>query len=143
MNISEYKNLKAAVNKMIDSLLQKYAKIHPGVVINDVAVTVNDGGFRLEPRSDSLYYVENGRGPGKFPPVDRMREWAAERESLPRDIESLAYLAGLHVSLHGTEGDGAWGELAAEVLAEWRAELEAALKRDFIETELRNYIVCE
>lgn len=140
MNINEYSSLKSTINDMINSLLDKYKQVHPNVVIEDVNVTVSNNSFLLEPRSDSLYYVENGRRPGKFPPVDVLREWAEKRVSLPRDIESLAYLAGRRVSLHGTDGDGAWAEMAEKTLAEWKTRLEKALEDDFINIELNNII---
>lgn len=140
MKISEYKNLIGAINDMIDNILDEYKSVHPDVVIDDVAVNIDDASVNLSPSSDSLYYVEHGRAPGKFPPVDVMTEWAAKRVSLPRDINSLAYLAGRHVSLNGTQGDNKWEEITAGVLAEWKPKLEAALLLDFQQIEIKDII---
>lgn len=140
MTISEYKNLIGTINDMIDNILDEYKSVHPDVVINDVAVNLNDTAIKLSPSSDSLYYVEHGRAPGKFPPVDVMMEWAAKRVTLPRDINSLAYLAGRHVSLNGTQGDNKWEEITTAVLAKWKAKLESALLLDFQQIEIQNII---
>lgn len=146
MNTSEYIHLIDTINSMIDSILDKYRRIHPNVVIDDVTITV-DGSpvdapshISLNPKSESLYFVEHGRGPGKFPPVDVMMDWAEKRVSLPRDIESLAYLAGRHVSLHGTDGDGKWEEITNATLSKWKPKLESALLLDFKQIEIQNII---
>ena len=139
-DISEYKNLIGTINSMIDSILSEYKAIHPNVDIDDINITIDGGRIELAPESETLYYVENGRRPGKFPPVDRMIEWASKRASLPRDINSLAYLAGRHVSLHGTDGDGKWEDTINNALAEWRPKLEASLLLDFKQIEIQNII---
>ena len=139
-DISDYKNLISTINSMIDSILIEYKSIHPNVDIDDINMAIDSDRIELSPESETLYYIENGRKPGKFPPVGRMIEWASKRASLPRDINSLAYLAGRHVSLHGTDGDGEWEKTVDNALAEWQPKLEASLLLDFQQIEIQNII---
>ena len=56
-------------------------------------------------------YVEYGRKPGKFPPVDKIKEWIRVRRILPTPLANgklptenqLAYLISRKISLKGTK----------------------------------------
>lgn len=49
-------------------------------------------------------FIENGRGPGKFPPLERIQQWIKEKgiESDLRKIKSLAYVIGKKIAEKGT-----------------------------------------
>lgn len=47
-----------------------------------------------------LEFLDRGRGPGKFPPVNKMREWV--KSKLGIDDNSIAYLIGKKISEEGT-----------------------------------------
>jgi hypothetical protein len=57
--------------------------------------------------SDYVYFLEHGRGPGGFPPVDMIRQWA-EAKGLFRGVEkqyqrnSIAYLIGRKIAQEGS-----------------------------------------
>lgn len=46
---------------------------------------------------DYLYYLDQGRGPGKFPPVDKIEAWVANK---PVDIDP--FLVGRKIAREGT-----------------------------------------
>lgn len=60
---------------------------------------------------DYAYWLENGRKPGKFPPVNKIKEWVRARRILPRPLPNgklptenqLAYLIGRKISKVGTK----------------------------------------
>lgn len=53
--------------------------------------------------NDYIYYLVNGRGPGKFPPVANIVEWVRTKLGLEgREARQAAYLIGRKISLQGT-----------------------------------------
>jgi hypothetical protein len=63
-------------------------------------------GSRLTIRGDDyIYYLENGRKPGKRPPKDVIRKWIDDKGIVPRDNiskDSLAYLIARKMSEEGS-----------------------------------------
>ena len=60
---------------------------------------------------DYWQYAENGRGPGKFPPIDAILKWVEFKRLVPRPIngrvpstKQLAYLISRKIARKGTEG---------------------------------------
>lgn len=51
-----------------------------------------------------IYHLVNGRGPGKFPPVDAMREWVRTKLQISNDkeVNRIAYLVGRKIANFGT-----------------------------------------
>lgn len=111
-------------------------------LLNSVKTTVrrNDDEFivtiNLEPY---WYYVENGRGPGKFPPIDKILEWirckpvipySDSRGRLPTE-ESLAFLISRKIAEQGTEGRNVLAETVEELNNYYLPLLQQALDRDF------------
>jgi hypothetical protein len=53
---------------------------------------------------DYFYYLDHGRGPGKFPPVDKIRDWVSSKLGITgKEINSIAYLIGRKISNEGSE----------------------------------------
>lgn len=54
--------------------------------------------------SDYIYYLENGRQPGKPPPRDVIKQWILDKGIIPEDItiDSLAYLIQRRIAEEGT-----------------------------------------
>lgn len=55
---------------------------------------------------EEIPYIENGRGPGKFPPPFVLQEWVQEKlgvKELPK-VKSLAFLIGKKISEKGLPG---------------------------------------
>ena len=64
--------------------------------------------FELPPY---FYFAENGRRPGKMPPVNKILQWIEFKHLVPRSnngrvptTKQLAFAISKHIALHGTEG---------------------------------------
>ena len=61
---------------------------------------------------DYFQWAENGRKPGKFPPIEKIREWIRIKPVLPTPLKNgklptenqLAFLISRKIALKGTEG---------------------------------------
>ena len=111
-------------------------------LLNSVETTVKRGDdtftvvINLEPY---WYYVENGRGPGKFPPVSKILEWirikpvipySDSRGRLPTE-EQLAFLISRKIAEQGTEGRNVLYETVDELNRYYLPLLQKALDDDF------------
>jgi hypothetical protein len=53
--------------------------------------------------NDYIYYLDKGRAPGKFPPVQTIRDWVSQKLGVDNKIvNSIAYLVGRKISKEGT-----------------------------------------
>lgn len=122
-------------------------------LLNSVETVVrrNDDEFivsiNLEPY---WYYVENGRGPGRFPPIDKILEWirikpvipySDSRGRLPTE-EQLAFLISRKIAEQGTEGKHILYETVSELNNYYLPLLKQSLERDFarFESEIVSYV---
>lgn len=122
-------------------------------LLNSVETTVkrNDDEFivsiNLEPY---WYYVENGRKPGRFPPIDKILEWVRikpvipysdSRGRLPTE-EQLAFLIARKIAEQGTEGKHILYETVDELNRYYLSILKQSLERDFarFESEIVSYV---
>lgn len=111
-------------------------------LLNSVETTVKRGDdtftvtIRLE---DYWYYVENGRKPGRFPPIGKILEWirikpvipcADSRGRLPTE-EQLAFLIARKIAEQGTEGRHILAETVEELNNHYLPLLQKALDDDF------------
>lgn len=111
-------------------------------LLNSVETVVrrNDDTFTVTINlEDYWYYVENGRGPGKFPPIDKILEWVRikpvipysdSRGRLPTE-EQLAFLIARKISREGTEGRNVLFETVDELNRYYLPLLQKALDDDF------------
>ena len=55
--------------------------------------------------NDYIEVLDRGRRPGKFAPVDNIRDWVRSKLGLtePKEINSVAYLVNRKIALAGTE----------------------------------------
>lgn len=58
-----------------------------------------------------FHFAENGRRPGKMPPVNKILKWIEFKHLVPRSnngrvptTRQLAFAISKHIALHGTEG---------------------------------------
>ena len=102
-----------------------------------------EAGMSLEVRgaelwgAEYLYYLDHGRGPGKFPPVDNIIAWVRSKLGIEdSEAKQVAFLVGRKISKEGT---GIWrnkakgiqlDELIAEVLDELDSEIGDAAKME-------------
>lgn len=111
-------------------------------LLNSVETTVkrNDDEFVVTIHlEDYWYYVENGRGPGKFPPIDKILDWIRvkpvipytdSRGRLPTE-EQLAFLIARKIARDGTEPRRVLAETITELNSIYLPKLQRALDEDF------------
>ena len=88
---------------------------------------------------DYWIYAEEGRGPGKFPPLNKIREWISIKPvqavpdektgKLPTENQ-LAFLIGRKIAQEGFEGGHYLAESQEEVLVEFEDRLSEAVGKD-------------
>ena len=111
-------------------------------LLNSVETVVrrNDDEFIVSINLEEYwYYVENGRGPGRFPPVSKILDWirikpvipySDSRGRLPTE-EQLAFLIARKIAEQGTEGRKVLYETVEELNNYYLPKLQQALDRDF------------
>ena len=89
-------------------------------------------------------YVENGRRPGKFPPIDNILEWVKAKPQLTRPNrldrkelapKQLAFLVARKIATKGIQPGNQLEEAMDIVYARWKDRIDAAITAD-IETIL-------
>ena len=88
---------------------------------------------------DYYKYIENGRGPGKFPPIVKIQEWVERKKILPRPMingklpsqESLSFLIARHIAENGTEGKEVLLKTKEYINNIYRQKIQDAIQKDF------------
>lgn len=89
-------------------------------------------------------YVESGRRPGKFPPIDNILEWVKAKPQLARPNrldrkeltpKQLAFLVARKIATKGIQPGNQLEEAIDIVYARWKDRIDAAITAD-IETIL-------
>lgn len=87
-------------------------------------------------------YVESGRRPGKFPPIDNILEWVKAKPQLARpnrldrkeiSQKQLAFLVARKIATKGIQPGNQLKEALDIVYARWKDRIDAAITAD-IET---------
>lgn len=87
-------------------------------------------------------YVESGRRPGKFPPIDNILEWVKAKPQLARpnrldrkeiSQKQLAFLVARKIATKGIQPGNQLEEALDIVYARWKDRIDAAITAD-IET---------
>lgn len=87
-------------------------------------------------------YVENGRRPGKFPPIDNILDWVKAKPELVRPNrldrkelapKQLAFLVARKIATKGIQPGNQLEEALDIVYARWKDRIDAAITAD-IET---------
>ena len=111
-------------------------------LLNSVETTVkrNDDEFIVSINLEDYWiFVENGRKPGRFPPIDKILEWirikpvipySDSRGRLPTE-EQLAFLIARKIAEQGTEPKNVLAETITELNSIYLPKLQQALDRDF------------
>lgn len=86
---------------------------------------------------DYWKYLEDGRSPGRFPPVDRIREWIRVKPIVPYpdsrgrvpSPDQLAFLIGRSIAENGIEGKHLL-ENAMDETSDWMTLIDEAIEMD-------------
>lgn len=136
--LSEYKNAVAVRYK--DRLAADDKKA-TGQLINSISTEIKVGSGTFEVVLNVVDYfkwVENGRKPGKFPPVDKILSWIKAKPVIPRPINGklptenqLAFFIGRKIATEGIEAGHQLKDTVQAINAEYNPKLEQALQEDF------------
>ena len=126
-------------NRYQDNLIRD-GKIAGGDLLNNMEYKVESGdrsvevSLRLE---DYWKWVENGRGPGKFPPPDRIMEWIRVKPVIPDNRtgrlpteRQLAFLIGRKISEEGIKPGHQLREAVSDIMGEFENRIDEAISRD-------------
>lgn len=87
---------------------------------------------------DYFQWVENGRGPGKFPPLNVIENWIETKNILPRpengklpSQKSLVFLIGRKIAEHGIEPGNQLAETVNQLNDIYIKKFQEALQLDF------------
>lgn len=120
--------------------LIKGDKIATGDLMNNVEYIIEKDSrsvsvsLQLE---DYWRFVEEGRSPGRFPPVDKILDWIRVKPIVPDENNGrlptenqLAFLIGRKIAEEGIEGTHYLQESQEEVLVEFEDKLSEAVGKD-------------
>lgn len=103
--------------------------------------------------ADYWYYVEHGRGPGKFPPPPAIRNWIEVKPITPTPgidgrtptVEQLTFLIGRKIAQEGTEPQPFFEPAKEEAIRQFSNAIDDAIEQDvsdwldeIIESGMRN-----
>lgn len=122
--------------------LEKDGKRATGALIDNMETEIKVSGTTISVVlnvADYYYYVENGRKPGKFPPVLKIKKWIQDKPILPHPDKNgklptenqLAYLIGRKIATEGIKPGGQLKETVQTLNNIYLQKLQAALEADF------------
>ena len=109
---------------------------------------VNDTLFEIEFQAPSYWkYANYGRGPGKFPPPDKIEDWIIRRKITPYPTRSgktptrkqLTYLISRKIAREGFEGSGFLEKSLEEQQDYWEDRIKESISKD-IELEIMEWL---
>lgn len=88
--------------------------------------------------ADYYTYVENGRGPGKFPPPAAIRNWIEVKPITPTPgmngntptVEQLTFLIGRKIAQEGTEAQPFFSPAKEQAISQFSKAIDDAIAQD-------------
>lgn len=88
--------------------------------------------------ADYWQYLEKGRGPGKFPPVDKIKEWIEVKPINPTplsngktpSVEQLSFLISRKIANEGTEAHPFFEPAKEQTIREFEDKINQAIEED-------------
>lgn len=118
-------------------------KIATGNLLNNIQYKVDydDRSIWVELHLEEYFkWVENGRGPGKFPPPDKIMEWIRVKPVIPDDRggrlpteQQLAFLIGRKIAEEGIKPGNQLHNAIDQIYAEYEARIDQAIAQDVSE----------
>lgn len=146
----EWKNLKEVLVAYGEALEEQYREeianknaFASGRLFDSVKsiIETDDKAFEVSLSLEEYWkYVEEGRSPGKFPPLDKIEEWIRIKPVAPYPdsqgrvptVKQLAFLIGRKIAEEGTEGQHLL-EDALNNTQDWERLMEEAIDMDVAE----------
>ena len=142
-----WKNLQKVLGEFAQELRNRYQdnlirddKIASGNLLNsiDYKVQYDDRAIWVELHLEDYYkWVENGRGPGKFPPPDKILEWIRIKPVIPDDRggklpteQQLVYLIGNKISEEGIKPGNQLHKAMDNIFPQFEEKIDEAIAQD-------------
>lgn len=129
-------------NRYQDNLIRD-GKIATGNLLNSIEYKVqyDDRAIWVELHLEEYYkWVENGRGPGKFPPPDKILEWIRIKPVIPDDRggrlpteQQLAFLIGRKIAEQGIEPGNQLHNAMDDIYPQFEERIDEAIALDINE----------
>lgn len=141
------------VRKILDEYCNAFKNLYKGKLINDgksatgnliksVDTSLQFSGTTINVVLNVLDYfqwVENGRKPGKFPPIAKIKQWIKDKPIIPYEDdngrlpteEQLSFLIGRKIANEGIKPGNQLKNTVSELNAIYIEKLKAALIADF------------
>lgn len=146
-------NMLKALEAYSETLIERYREKLTENQVNATGELSETADFRIHETkggnfrivlllADYFQYVETGRGPGKFPPVEDILDWIEAKPILPKPYtlpsgrqviptnEQLAFLIGRKIAEEGIEPRPYMAVSEDELRQEFRNSLKEALAKD-------------
>lgn len=103
MGLYTWENTQRVLEDLAPRMLDEYKKLG-----NTENVTVTVGDLEVSLHLPSYwYYIEHGRGPGRFPPIEAIQNWMTAKHIVPREdrtVPQVSYLIARKIAREGTQG---------------------------------------
>lgn len=93
--------------------------------------------------ADYWKWTNNGRGPGKFPPTDKIRDWIEVKpvniqplNGKTPTVDQLTFLISRKIAKEGTEGNKFFDEAKQQTIRDFEMRINLAIEED-----VSNYIL--
>lgn len=146
-NIINWTNLQEVLTEYAERLRNQYQdnlimddKLASGKLLNSVEYLIEKGGNEISVAlklEDYWKWVENGRGPGKFPPMDKILDWIKVKPVVPDERsgrlpteKQLAFLIGRKISEEGVEGTNDLQRAVDEITEQYEELIGLAIDAD-------------
>ena len=150
--IMEWKNLTECMEEYTEYLseavkknMPTYYELRKNIVFN---IEINSVTFEITFKAPEYWkYANFGRGPGKFPPPDKIDKWITRRKITPFPTKSgrtptrsqLVFLISRKIAREGFEGSGFLQKGLADQADYWEERIETAVTAD-IEKEIMEFL---
>lgn len=145
------------LQQVLDDFIKDVAETYRGLLLRDGKNATGELISSIRPMTPELVdgtfqcslslaphwkYVENGRRPGKFPPIDNILDWVKAKPQLARPNrldrkeitpKQLAFLVARKIATSGIQPGNQLEEAINIVYARWKDRIDAAITAD-IET---------
>lgn len=123
-------DITSQIESVLQEFLNKYADNLTSSGCSDnlartaqTVIEVNDSQYMVSiDFEDYFQWAENGRAPGKFPPIQKILDWVKVKQVLPRPLDNgklptenqLAFLIARKISREGTKGNHLYSKTLSE-----------------------------
>lgn len=121
-----------------------------GTLANSLEYLVesDNGNFSVSIRLEDYWkYLNDGRGPGKFPPPDKIKQWITVKPVVPEvrngrvpTVEELTFLISRKIAREGTQGTHFFDRAVEDTNAQYLLKIELAVSED-LEEEISSLLL--